>query len=412
LNVFSSSWSQVKGGVIVPGDFLGSADTCGLKTFNKKDIALILAPEQSSCAGVFTKSKVRSACIDLNIKRITDNPGKLRAIFINSGYANACTGKQGLVDAMEITTQLAKILNIEEDSILICSTGVIGQKLPMDKILPCLPNLVSRLGKETSQDIAESILTTDLTTKEIVLQKKLGDQLVNIGGVAKGSGMIYPNMATMLSFLTCDAFVEERIWQSIIQKAVAKSFNAISVDGDTSPNDSFIAFSSGQTLSAKYLKELEEGVSLACQYLAMAIARDGEGANCLIEIEVRGTGTEEEAITIARQICNSSLVKTAIHGCDPNWGRIIAALGNIDYKFNFEDVNLFIGPYQLMKNGEPILIDQTIVSQYMRDKMNGQYLKEDIIQICLEIGNLSCSGKAWGCDLSDQYIRINADYTT
>ena len=229
-------------------------------------------------------------------------------------------------------------------------------------------------------------LTTDLQVKQIAYQAVLGGRRISIGGMAKGSGMIHPSMATMLSYITCDVGIDHILWSDMIKRVAESSFNAITVDGDTSTNDTFLAFSSGPKLDPRYLSTLEEGLHLTAQYLAKAIARDGEGANCLLEIKVEGAQSDLDAHVIARTIASSSLVKTAVHGSDPNWGRIIAALGRAGSSFNLNDVKLWIGPYEIFSNGKPLDFDRQIVSNFMKARLKGKYLIDDLISIRLRIG--------------------------
>tara|TARA_Y100001978_G_scaffold187903_1_gene188882 strand:- start:6 stop:680 length:675 start_codon:yes stop_codon:yes gene_type:complete len=224
--------------------------------------------------------------------------------------------------------------------------------------------------------------------------------------------MIYPNMATMLAFLTCDVGIEKEIWDYMISIAVEKSFNAISVDGETSTNDSFVAINSGKIIDKKFLPIIQSGVDIVCQYLAKNIARDGEGANCLLEVLVEGADCTEDAIKIAKSICNSSLVKTAIHGCDPNWGRIISAAGNSGVNFKLDLVDLYIGSYQILEKGSLCEYDPIKISYFLKTRMKGKYLEEDIVQIKLKLNNGKFNGTAWGCDLSKKYVEINSEYTT
>ncbi len=268
------------------------------------------------------------------------------------------------------------------------------------------------MSDKGGDNAAQAILTTDLVVKQIALESNIDGRRVQIGGMAKGSGMIHPDMATMLGYITCDASVPLDVWQGIVKRAVDRSFNTITVDGDTSTNDAFLGFAAGQPLQSQFWDHLEEGVNIAVEHLAKAIARDGEGATCLIEVEVMGSLTNAEATKIARTICGSSLVKTAIHGNDPNWGRIVAAAGRSGVKIDINDLCLWIGPYQLLKNGEPLKFDNSQVSSFINDRKKGSYLIDDNVQIRLTIGSGKSLGKAWGCDLSNEYIHINADYTT
>ncbi len=408
----SSVWSPISGGITTPDGFLTAGISAGLKPSGKKDLALIFAPEGACCCGTFTQSMTRAYCVDLCIERIRSSEGKIRAVVINSGHANACTGERGKIDSEIITHHLAERLGLSNEEVLICSTGVIGEPIPVERVNNNLDKLINSLNKEAYLDAANAILTTDLKVKQIAYQAILGGQRISIGGMAKGSGMIHPSMATMLSYITCNAGVDYVIWSDMIKRVARSSFNSISVDGDTSTNDTFLAFSSGEKLDPKYLSILEEGLHITAQYLAKAIARDGEGANCLLEIRVEGSQCDSDAHVMAHTIASSSLVKTAIHGSDPNWGRIIAALGRAGITFNLIDVQLWIGPYAIFSEGKPLDFDRQIVSNFMKERLKGKYLIDDLISIRVRVGEGIGSATAWGCDLSDQYVRINADYTT
>ena len=408
----SSVWSPISGGITTPDGFLAAGISAGLKPSGKKDLALLYAPQGSCCSGTFTQSVARAYCVDLCIDRLKATHGKIRAVLINSGQANACTGNRGKIDSEIITHELAKRLGLSNEEVLICSTGVIGEPIPVERVTSHLDLLIKGLDKNSYKDAANAILTTDLQIKQIAYQAVLGGRQICIGGMAKGSGMIHPSMATMLSYLTCDVGIDYSLWSEMIKRVAKSSFNAITVDGDTSTNDTFLAFSSGAPLDQRYLSTLEEGLHLTAQYLAKAIARDGEGANCLVEIKVEGANSEVDAHIIARTIASSSLVKTAVHGSDPNWGRIIAALGRAGSSFNLNDVKLWIGPYQIFSEGRPLDFDRQKVSNFMKTRLKGKYMIDDDISIRLRIGMGGYSATAWGCDLSDQYVRINADYTT
>ncbi len=408
----SSIWSPISGGITTPNGFLAAGISAGLKPSVKKDLALLYAPDGACCSGTFTQSIARAYCVDLCIDRIKATEGKIRAVVINSGQANACTGTRGKIDSEIITHELAKRLGLSDEEVLICSTGVIGEPIPVEKVKSHLDCLVKSLDKKAYLDAANAILTTDLEVKQIAYQAVLGGRRISIGGMAKGSGMIHPSMATMLSYITCDVGIDHILWSDMIKRVAESSFNAITVDGDTSTNDTFLAFSSGPKLDPKYLSTLEEGLHLTAQYLAKAIARDGEGANCLLEVKVEGASSDLDAHAIARTIASSSLVKTAVHGCDPNWGRIIAALGRAGTSFNLNDVKLWIGSYEIFSNGTPQDFDRQMVSNFMKARLKGKYLIDDLISIRLSIGIGKGSATAWGCDLSSQYVSINADYTT
>jgi glutamate N-acetyltransferase / amino-acid N-acetyltransferase len=405
-------WHPISGGVTAPNGFLAAGITAGLKASGNPDLSLLLAPEGAVCAGTFTTSLVRAACVDLCAERLAASGGHARAVLTNSGQANACTGDRGLIDSLRATQAAADRLGLAADEVLICSTGVIGVPIPMDTLLAGLDPLAEALSSEGGAAAARAILTTDLVDKQIALEAELGGRRVRIGGMAKGSGMIHPNMATMLGYLTCDAGVPAPVWQAMVTRAVDRSFNAITVDGDTSTNDTFLAFAAGEPLNPELYDALEAGLTAVSQHLAQAIARDGEGATCLIEVRVEGAADDAGARAIARTICGSSLVKCAVHGRDPNWGRIVAAAGRAGVPFDPEAVALWLGPHQLMASGQPLAFERSAASAYLRERAAGTYLNDDTVMIRLVVGDGPGGGLAWGCDLSDQYVRINADYTT
>ena len=405
-------WHPIEGGVTAPQGFLAAGITAGLKASGKPDLSLLLAPPGAVCAGTFTTSVVRAACVDLCAERLATSGGRARAVLTNSGQANACTGERGLIDSLGATGALAQRLGLAAEEVLICSTGVIGVPIPMDILLAGLDPLVAALSSAGGDGAARAILTTDLVDKQIALETEMGGRRVRIGGMAKGSGMIHPNMATMLGMLSCDAGVPAPVWQAMVKRAVDRSFNAITVDGDTSTNDCFLAFAAGEPLNPEHFDALEAGLTQVASWLGRAIARDGEGATCLIEVQVAGPASDAEAITVARTVCGSSLVKCAVHGRDPNWGRILAAAGRSGVAFDPGAVALWLGDHQLMAAGQPVAFDRAAASTYIRDRAAAAYLQDDTVLICLGVGSGPGQGRAWGCDLSDQYIRINADYTT
>lgn len=410
-------WHPIPGGITAPVGFLAAGSTAGLKASGKPDLSLLLAPEGAVCAGTFTTSLVRAACVDLCAERLAASGGRARAVLTNSGQANACTGARGLADSLTATAAVAARLGLAAEEVLICSTGVIGVPIPMDTLIGGLDPLVAALSPEGGAAAATAILTTDLVDKQIAFEANLGGRTVRIGGMAKGSGMIHPAMATMLGYLTCDAGLPAEVWQAMVKRAVDRSFNAITVDGDTSTNDTFLAFAAGEPLSPEHFDALEAGLTAVSQHLARAIARDGEGATCLIEVRVQGTADEAGARSIARTVCGSALVKCAVHGRDPNWGRIVAAAGRAGVPFDPDAVALWLGEHQLMAAGQPLAFDRAAASADLRQRASGTYLGGsgaggDTVLIRLVVGSGPGVGVAWGCDLSDQYVRINADYTT
>ncbi|KKZ11840.1 MAG: arginine biosynthesis protein ArgJ [Candidatus Synechococcus spongiarum SP3] len=409
-----NSWFPLGGGVTAPAGFQASGVAVGLKPSGGRDLAVVVAPPGASCAGVFTRNQVRAACVDLCAERLQRTGGQARAVVVNAGQANACTGDLARAQSERITAELARRLDLPPEQVQICSTGVIGQPLPVDLLLGGQAALTAELAatEEAAAAAAEAILTTDLVSKQHAVEARLGNRMVRLGGMAKGSGMIHPDMATMLAFITCDAGVDPQWWQRMLQAAVACSFNAVTVDGDTSTNDTVLAFAAGAPLPTEHLPQLALGLERLCCDLAKAIARDGEGATCLLEVTVSGTATAAEAMAMARTICSSSLVKTAIHGRDPNWGRIVAAAGRSGAHLDPNALALWIGPHQLLKDGSPLAVDPAAVRNYLQERAAGAYLQDDCVEIHLVVGAGPASGSAWGCDLSPEYIRINAHYTT
>ncbi|MGB3512398.1 MAG: bifunctional ornithine acetyltransferase/N-acetylglutamate synthase [Microcoleaceae cyanobacterium] len=412
-----SDWQVIDGGVTAPRGYRATGITAGLKPSGAPDLALILSDVDAIAAGVFTTIQVRAACVDYCRQNLETKPSA-RAILCNSGQANAVTGDLGWQDAVESAEVLGKALNISPELILLASTGVIGKRIKMDALKAAIPELVSTVSTEGGEAAAKAIVTTDLVTKSIALETQMGDRPVRIGGIAKGSGMIHPNMATMLSFVTCDAAVSPQLWQEMLARAVNRSFNQITVDGDTSTNDTVIALANGQSRTSAITsmgadaEKLEAMLTEVCVYLAKAIARDGEGATCLMEVEVTGASDEASANKIARTIASSSLVKSAIFGRDPNWGRIAAAAGCAGVNFEPEHLQVKLGDFLMMENGQPLDFDRAAASEYLKQRAAGEYFKDDTVLISVKVGDGVGSGKAWGCDLSYDYVKINAEYTT
>lgn len=412
-----AEWQIIEGGVTAPKGFQAAGITAGLKPSGAPDLALIYSECDAIAAGVFTTSHVRAACVDYCRQRLEARSSS-RAILVNAGQANACTGNQGWVDTVDSAETLAAALNIPADAVLIASTGVIGQRIKMDQLKAGIPNLVQALSPEGSDAAATAIITTDLVPKTIAMETLLHDRPVRIGGIAKGSGMIHPNMATMLSFVTCDATVSPTLWQDMLRRAADRSFNQITVDGDTSTNDSLIALANGESRTPAITDEgpeaeqLEAMLTAVCQYLAKSIARDGEGATCLIEVTVSGAVNQAAANQVARTIAGSSLVKSAIFGHDPNWGRIAAAAGRAGVTFDQDDLRVQLGDFLLMEHGQPLAFDRPAASAYLTQASQGEYLKTDTVAIQVSIGDGPGYGQAWGCDLSYDYVKINAEYTT
>lgn len=412
-----ADWQVVSGGITAPKGFRAAGIAAGLKASGAKDLALILSQTEAIAAGVFTTSQVRAACVDY-CRQCLQGKASARAILCNAGQANAATGEAGWEDALECARLVGQELNVAADAVLLASTGVIGQRIKMEPLSQNIPTLVREATEHGGKDAAEAIVTTDLVIKEIALETTIEGRPVRIGGIAKGSGMIAPNMATMLGFITCDAAVSTGLWHEMLKRAVDKSFNQITVDGDTSTNDCVLALANGQsrttaiTDKSANAHKLEAMLTEVCQYLAKAIARDGEGATCLIEVRVTGAPNDKDASQIAKTIAGSSLVKSAVFGRDPNWGRIAAAAGRAGVKFHQDELNIKLGDMVLMQNGQPQSFDRNAASNYLKQAAAGEYLKEDTVLISVNIGVGSGKSTAWGCDLTYKYVEINAEYTT
>jgi glutamate N-acetyltransferase / amino-acid N-acetyltransferase len=412
-----ADWQKIIGGITAPRGYQAAGITAGLKPSGLPDLALIFSEVEAIAAGVFTTSQVKAACVEYCRQRLQAKHSA-RAILCNAGQANAATGTQGYLDALESAMAVAQALNISSESVLLASTGVIGQRIKMDALRSGIPKVVAALSETGSDAAAGAIITTDLVTKSIALETTISDRPVRIGGIAKGSGMIHPNMATMLAFVTCDAVVSPALWQQMLARANDRSFNSITVDGDTSTNDSLIALANGQSRTPAIIEwgaeaeKLEAMLTAVCQHLAKAIARDGEGATCLIEVEVTGAHDELSARQIAKTIAGSSLVKSAIFGHDPNWGRIAAAAGRAGVPFEQENLQIKLGDFLMLENGQPLQFNRAAASAYLKKATTGIYLQQDTVLISVNVGNGYGSGKAWGCDLSYDYVRINAEYTT
>ena len=412
-----ADWRVVEGGITAPKGFQAAGIAAGLKPSGAPDLALIYSDAEAIAAGVFTTSHVRAACVDYCRQRLEARPSA-RAILVNAGQANACTGNQGWVDTIESTVAVGSALNLIPEAVLIASTGVIGQRIKMDQLKAGIPQLVKSLSSEGSDAAARAIITTDLVPKSVAMETTIHDRPVRIGGIAKGSGMIHPNMATMLAFVTCDATVSPTLWQDMLRRAADRSFNQITVDGDTSTNDTLIALANGASRTPAITDEgaeadqLEAMLTAVCQHLAKSVARDGEGATCLIEVTVTGAANTAAANQVARAIAGSSLVKSAIFGHDPNWGRIAAAAGRAGVTFDQSDLRVQLGDFLLMEHGQPLAFDRPAASAYLTAATQGEYLKTDTVAIHVTLGDGPGKGQAWGCDLSYDYVKINAEYTT
>jgi len=398
----------VSGGTVTsPRGFCAGATYAGIKknTDDALDLAILFSEAPCTAAGLFTNNKIKSAPVVLCQQKL--EKGRSIAVVVNSGCANASMGEQGLADAAEMATLTANAIGAEPENILVASTGVIGQRLPMELIKDGLNQVV--LSSDGGHQLAKAIMTTDTFPKEIAVTIIVGDTKFTIGGVAKGSGMIHPNLATMLCFLATDAAVELEFLKSALRKAADVSFDMVSIDGDTSPSDTLLIMANGLagnepiSHNSDQMDIFQQALDQVCIYLAKSIARDGEGATRLIEVTVNGAINDTEARMAARTIVSSPLVKTAIHGCDPNWGRILAAVGRSGVEVVESKINLTIGDVNLVKGGTPLPFNKQTVAGIL-----GQ--SEVPISLNLNLGTASAT--AWGCDLSEEYVVINSQYTT
>lgn len=400
----------ITGGVTAAEGFKAAGITAGLKKSGKKDLALIYCEEKSTSAACFTQNKYAAAPVIWS--REHAEKGWSRAVVINSGNANACTGEEGYQNARKMAELVASKLPIFPDEVQVCSTGIIGVQLPMSIIEPGVLQAVGALSRDGGGDAAEAIRTTDTFAKEIAVEFELDGKLVKIGGISKGSGMIHPNMATMLAVITTDAVITPAALQQALKEVTDMSFNMISVDGDTSTNDSVIAFASGMAhnkaikddSSAGYA-QFAEALQVVLVYLAKEIARDGEGASKLLEITVNGAKTVKDARLAAKSVVSSSLVKAAFFGNDANWGRIACALGysGADFDIKLVDVSLKSagGEFFVLKGGKDLPFDEELALKVLSEK-------EVITTIDFHQGQASAT--AWGCDLTYDYVKINGDY--
>ena len=394
----------IDGTIASPLGFSADGLHAGFKK-KKLDFGWIVSEVPASVAGVYTTNKVIAAPL-LVTKASIQKSQKLQAIVVNSGVANSCTGQQGLDAAYEMQSLTAQKLKIEPDLVGLASTGVIGEQLPMDALKNGLSQILVS-GK--AEDFAEAILTTDTCTKTCVVTEEFGSDLVTMAGVAKGSGMIHPNMATMLAFITCDANISSATLQAALSQHVETTFNQITVDGDTSTNDMVLVMANGCRQNEEILPDTEEfeKFSKMLRYLmadlAKKIAKDGEGATKLIEVNVRHAKDEQSGRMIAKSVVGSSLVKTAIFGQDPNWGRILAAIGYAGADVSVDNIDIWIEGIPVMQASSPVAFDPEETS----DAMAGE-----LLTLTIDLHDGDAEAQAWGCDLSYDYVKINALYRT
>ena len=409
-----SNLKKIEGGVTTPQGFTaGAVYTAIKKRENKKpDVAVLYSDLPCSCAACFTTNKFCAAPVILDREIL--KKGKARAVVINSGNANAATGKQGIEDARTVEREAEKLLGLGEDEVFVCSTGVIGQRLPVDKVLQGIREIIpAKLAKENGSEAAYAIMTTDTVRKECAYELQLSTGTVKIGAMAKGSGMIHPNMATMLVFITTDCAISPAMLQKALSTDIANTFNMVSVDGDTSTNDMVTVLANGLAGNAEITAEGEDftafmqALNTVTVYLCRCIAGDGEGATKLLECKVSGAETLDIAKTVAKSVICSSLTKAAMFGADANWGRVLCAIG---YSGAPVDVNKI--DVQFASKAGTILVCENGAGVDFSEEQAKKILLEHEIEILIDLKSGSAASTAWGCDLTYDYVKINGDYRT
>ncbi|MGH2446178.1 MAG: bifunctional glutamate N-acetyltransferase/amino-acid acetyltransferase ArgJ [Candidatus Limnocylindria bacterium] len=398
----------VPGGVTAPTGFRAGAVRAGLRSGPGPDLALIVSERGPvPAAATFTRNRVRAAPVEVAMRSLRASRGRAAAVIANAGCANAGTGAQGIDDARAVQAMVADRIGLPRRFVFTASTGLIGSRLGVERIASVLPELKPRAGRRPDTDVARAIMTTDTRPKQTAVEVDLGSgRAVRIGGMAKGSGMIHPLMGTMLAFLTTDAPLDPIALRSILRETVDRTFNQVTVDGDPSTNDTVAILASGAedgpALTRAALATFGRGLEAVCRSLAEQIAADGEGARHRIDVTVSGARTDADARRTARAVCASNLVKTAVHGADPNWGRIAAAAGMSGARLDPDRLTIRLGPITVY-DGAPIAFDERAASRMLRGA---------VVDIGLDLGIGDGSGMAWGCDLSAEYVAINSEYRT
>ncbi len=405
---------QIEGGVCAAKGFKATGVEVGIKAGHsgKKDMAMILADVPCKIAGTFTSNLVKAAPVQWD-KKIVAESEYAQAVVINSGIANACTGKQGLSYCGEIAEKVKEVTDISPDMVLSASTGVIGKQLPIDKIKNGIEMMLPKLGSSVSDATlaAEAIMTTDTVSKQFAVQIEIGGKTVTVGGMCKGSGMIHINMCTMLGFITTDVNISKELLQAALSETIVDTFNMVSVDGDTSTNDTVLLLASGLagnneiTVKNEEYEIFKQALTEVSVYLSKKIAGDGEGATALFEVKAVHAATKEDAVALSKSIVTSSLTKAAIYGHDANWGRILCAMGYSGVSFNPEQVDIYFesqaGKIQIVENG--------VATDYSEEEAT-RILSEKEVTAIADVKMGDASATAWGCDLTYDYVKINADY--
>jgi glutamate N-acetyltransferase/amino-acid N-acetyltransferase len=390
-------------GVTAARGFTASGIHCGIRK-SRPDLALLVSDRPASAAAVFTRNRVQAAPVVVCRETLLASGGRARAVIVNSGNANACTGPDGMVHARMTVEATARVLGVEPGEVLVASTGVIGQRLPVERLLDGIPAAVAALSPAGGEPASEAILTTDTCAKLAVRRIRTPGGTVTIGGMAKGSGMIHPDMATTLGFVTTDAAIEPGLLQQLLTGAVDRSFNRITVDGDTSTNDMVAVLANGAS-GVEISSDLDHGFTAALEAvlveLARQVAKDGEGASKLIEVRVTGASSEGQAVAVARTVSGSPLVKTAVHGADANWGRIVAAAGRAGVDVEPERMRVAICGLEVLGPG--------YVSDYSEEEATRRMGADEVL-LEVDLGEGDAQATCWTCDLTHGYIDINASY--
>ena len=404
--------TEIKGGVTAAKGFEAAAAAAAIKYQGRTDMALVYSEKPCHAAGTFTTNIVKAAPVKWDQKIVKESP-YAQAVIVNSGIANACTGEEGMGYCKETAEEAAKVLGVPENAVLVASTGVIGMQLPMDRLKKGISLLKEAKGSTLEHGTAASkaIMTTDTVNKEIAVQVELGGKTVTVGGMCKGSGMIHPNMCTMLAFVTTDANISKEMLQKCVSADVKDTFNMISVDGDTSTNDTLLVLANGMAENPEITEENEDykafakALNTVNTWLAKKMAGDGEGATALFEVKIVGAESKEQAVILSKSVVTSSLVKAAIYGHDANWGRILCAMGYSGAQFDPEKVDLFFesaaGKIQIIENG--------VAVNYSEEEAT-RILSEPEVTAIADVKMGDATATAWGCDLTYDYVKINADY--
>ncbi len=398
-------WAE--GGVVAPAGFLASGVAAGIKRSGRSDVCVVSAEETVPAAAVYTQSSMAAPPVTLTRAHLAD--GHARAVVVNSGNANACTGAQGHADALAMAQTASELLGCPADDIVVSSTGVIGVPMPMQAVLSGIRDAVGALDSATGDAAAEAIMTTDTFVKQTAVTLDVGGNTYTVGGMAKGSGMIMPNMATMLAFLTTDAPLTSRACDAVLRRAVDRTFNRITVDSDTSTNDMCLLMASGAAggvevdIEGPVFDAMYVAVQQVCRELARMIVRDGEGATTFIEVTARGAATDEDAEAVARSIANSPLFKTAIFGGDANWGRVAMAAGKSSAQLDQSKFEVIFAGITTCRDGMAVPFDEDAAAEA---------LASDEVEVVVDLHLGEARATVWTCDLSYEYVRINGEYRT